>query len=114
MLLVDDRIALLLLRCVHRAWNSRQLQHGRVLAFAQPGEQHGLTVGELQRIPDVEASRGIKRREVLAFRRRPDIWRSGLLPMASMVTMKKRPRDPSQLAKLIVDIATGAAWPSRA
>src|SRR5260370_4354946 len=48
--LSDERIALLPLRCVHKARRSRQLQHGRVLAFAQPGEQHGLPVGELQRI----------------------------------------------------------------
>jgi hypothetical protein len=27
--------------------------------------------------------------------------------MAAMVTMKKRPRDPAQLAKFIVDVATG-------
>jgi hypothetical protein len=48
--LPDEQIALLPLRCVHRARRSRQLQHGCVLAFAQPGEQHGLPVGELQRI----------------------------------------------------------------
>src|SRR5260221_9745305 len=48
--LLDERIALLPLRCVHRARRSRQLQHGCVLAFAQPGEQHGLPVGELKRI----------------------------------------------------------------
>jgi ParB-like nuclease domain len=48
--LPDERIALLPLRCVHRAPRSRQLQHGCVLAFAHPGEQHGLPVGELQRI----------------------------------------------------------------
>src|SRR6266446_9564041 len=48
--LPDERIALLPLRCVHRASRSRQLQHGCVLAFAQPGEQHGLPVGELKRI----------------------------------------------------------------
>jgi hypothetical protein len=41
---------LLLLRCIHRATRSGQLQHGCVLAFAHPGEQHGLPVGELQRI----------------------------------------------------------------
>ena len=27
--------------------------------------------------------------------------------MAGVVTMKKRPRDPAQLAKFIVDVATG-------
>ena len=48
--LPDERIALLPLRCVHRMRRSRQLQHGCVLAFAQPGEQHSLPVGELQRI----------------------------------------------------------------
>src|SRR5262249_12702140 len=42
--------ALLPSRCVHRARRSWQLQHRRVLAFAQPGEQHSLSVGELQRI----------------------------------------------------------------
>ena len=47
--LVHERIALLPLRCVHRA-RSGQLQHRCVLAFAQLGEQHGLPVGELQRI----------------------------------------------------------------
>jgi hypothetical protein len=45
--LPDERIALLALCRVHRARRHRQLQHGRVLAFAQPGEQHGLPVGEL-------------------------------------------------------------------
>ena len=30
-----------------------------------------------------------------------------MLSMATMVTMKKRPRDPAQLAKFIVDVATG-------
>ena len=39
---------LLLLRFVRGTRRSRQLQHGRVLAFAQPGELHDLTVGELQ------------------------------------------------------------------
>src|SRR5258707_14618696 len=48
--LSDERIALLPLRCVHKARRSRQLQHRCVLAFAQPSEQHGLPVGELQRI----------------------------------------------------------------
>src|SRR6516162_8954916 len=47
--LVHERIALLPRRCVHRA-RSRQLQHRCVLAFAQPGEQYGFPVGELQRI----------------------------------------------------------------
>jgi hypothetical protein len=37
-------------RCVRKARRSRQLQHGCVLAFAQPGEQHDLPVRELQRI----------------------------------------------------------------
>src|SRR5439155_11511499 len=48
--LPDERIALLPLRCVHGARRSRQLQHGCVLAFAHPGEEDGLPVGELQRI----------------------------------------------------------------
>src|SRR5215831_1019838 len=47
--LVHERIALLPRRCVRRA-RSRQLQHRCVLAFAQPGEQYGFPVGELQRI----------------------------------------------------------------
>jgi hypothetical protein len=47
---VDDRIAALLVRGVHRAWGGRQLQNSRALAFAQPGKQHDLPVGELQRI----------------------------------------------------------------
>src|SRR5262249_52077502 len=48
--LPDERVALLPLRCVHGARRRRQLQHGRALALAQPGEQHGFPVGELQRI----------------------------------------------------------------
>ena len=30
--------------------NGRQLQHGRVLAFTQPGEQNHLPIGELKRV----------------------------------------------------------------
>ena len=46
----------LLLRCLlllrfgcsmRRSW---QLQHGRALTFAQPGDQHDLPVGKLQRV----------------------------------------------------------------
>jgi hypothetical protein len=48
--LPDERIVFLPFHCLHRAPRSGQLQHGCVLAFAQPGEQHGLPVGELQRI----------------------------------------------------------------
>jgi hypothetical protein len=48
--LPDERIALLALCCAHRTRRSRQLQHCCVLVFAQPREQHGLPVGELQRI----------------------------------------------------------------
>ena len=40
----NERTALLLLRFVRGARRSRQLQHGRVLAFAQPGEQSDLSV----------------------------------------------------------------------
>ena len=46
----NERTALLLLRFVRGARRSRQLQHGRVLAFAQPGEQNDLSVGKLQRV----------------------------------------------------------------
>ena len=46
----NERTALLLLCFVRGARRSRQLQHGRVLTFREPGEQHDLPVGELQRI----------------------------------------------------------------
>jgi phosphohistidine phosphatase len=54
-------------RCVHRAQRSRQLQHGCVLAFARPGEQHGLPVGELQRIvmQDAPLGRAVQRSGVI-------------------------------------------------
>src|SRR5688572_28174359 len=32
---------------MRRSW---QLQHGRALTFAQPGDEHDLPVGELQRV----------------------------------------------------------------
>ena len=34
----------------HGRRDRRQLQHGHVLAFAQPRDQHELPVGELQRV----------------------------------------------------------------
>src|SRR5215471_7843557 len=46
----DERSVLLVFGFVRRARRGRQLEHRRVLAFVQPGEQHGLPVGELQRI----------------------------------------------------------------
>jgi hypothetical protein len=45
----DERSVLLVFGFVRRARRGRQLEHRRVLAFAQPGEQHGLPVRELQR-----------------------------------------------------------------
>ena len=44
----NERTALLLLHFVRGARRSRQLQHRRVLAFAQSGEQNDLSVGKLQ------------------------------------------------------------------
>ena len=38
----DTSLALLRLRYTHDARDGRQLQDGRMLAFAQPGEQHDL------------------------------------------------------------------------
>ena len=38
----DASLALLRLLCTNDARNNGQLQHGRTLAFAQPGEQHDL------------------------------------------------------------------------
>src|SRR5208282_5699699 len=46
----NERNALLLLRFVRGARGSGQLQHGRVLTFREPGKQHDLPVGELQRV----------------------------------------------------------------
>ena len=46
----NERTALLLLRFVRGARRSRQLQHGRVLTFAQSGEQNDLSVGKLERV----------------------------------------------------------------
>jgi hypothetical protein len=46
----NERTVPLLLRFVRGARGRRQLQHGRVLTFAQPGELYDLTVRELQRV----------------------------------------------------------------
>ena len=45
---VHESTAPLLLCFLCGARRSRQLQHGRVLTFAQPGKLHDLTIGELQ------------------------------------------------------------------
>ena len=46
----NERIALLLVRFDRSARRSRQLKHGRVLAFAQPGEQNDLSIRKFQRV----------------------------------------------------------------
>src|SRR6516164_1416020 len=46
----NERIAFLLVRFDHSARRSRQLKHGRVLAFAQPGEQNDLSIRKFQRV----------------------------------------------------------------
>ena len=46
----NERIVLLLIRFDRSARRSRQLKHGRVLAFAQPGEQNDLSIRKFQRV----------------------------------------------------------------
>jgi len=47
---VHESTAPLLLCFLCGARRSRQLQHGRVLAFAQPGEQNDLSIRKFQRV----------------------------------------------------------------
>src|SRR5216684_4686804 len=46
----DERALLVLLGLASDAWEGGQLQHGRMLAFAQSREQHDLPAGEFERI----------------------------------------------------------------
>src|SRR5262245_8133541 len=105
--LPNERIALLPFPCVHRTRRRRQLKHGCVLAFAHPGEQHDLLVGELQRIvmharlahvdlpelchflpelPELQARQKSKKsvRTLLPFRTRSPCPAKGTLPRSAL------------------------------